>query len=201
MQLIFLSGVINKTVSETAPAWVGWMLSPNMGNRMPLDGRPAALDNGCFGDQFSPRRWRRFLLKHYPMRSRVLFVVVPDVVGDAEQTLKRWREFSSTARLYKMPLAFVGQDGLRHDMVPWDEFECFFIGGSDEWKWPDGQLTSGVRSFVDAAKERGKWVHAGRVNSAKRFAMCASAGVDSGDGTYLRRAPDVNLPRLIGWVA
>lgn len=172
-----------------------------MGNRIPLDGRRVGLDNGCFGDQFSPRRWRRFLLKHYPQRERVLFAVVPDVVGDAEKTLKRWHEFSKTARLYKMPLAFVGQDGLRPEMVPWDEFECLFLGGTDAWKWPDGQMTTHVRALVDEAKKRGKWVHAGRVNSAKRFTMCAAAGADSGDGTYLRRAPDVNLSRLIGWAA
>jgi hypothetical protein len=172
-----------------------------MGNRIPLDGRPVALDNGCFGDRFSPRRWRRFLLKHWADRDRVLFVVVPDVVGDADATLKRWHEYSATARRYEMPLAFAAQDGLRVDAIEWDEFDCLFIGGSDAWKWPDGHLTRDVRAIVDQATQRGKWVHAGRVNSAKRFAMCSDAGIDSADGTYLRRAPDVNLPRLIGWVA
>lgn len=172
-----------------------------MGNRIPLDGRPVALDNGCFGNHFSPRRWRRFLLKHWPLRERVLFVVVPDVVGDADGTLKRWGEFSHTARQYEMPLAFAAQDGLRQSTVRWDEFACLFIGGSDAWKWPDGRFTCDVRALVDEAKARGKWVHAGRVNSAKRFAMCSEAGVDSADGTYLRRAPNVNLPRLIGWTA
>jgi hypothetical protein len=201
MQLMYLSGAINKTVSQTAPDWVGWMMSPKMGNRVPDDGRLIGFDNGCFGDQFSPRRWRLFLLKHYPLRSRALFVVVPDVVGDAEATLGRWHEYSATARLYKMPLAFVGQDGLRPEMVPWDEFECFFIGGSDNWKWPDGEITPCVRALIDAAKDRGKWVHAGRVNSGKRFAMCAAAGIDSGDGTYLTRGPNVNLPRLLKWRA
>lgn len=199
MRVMYLSGGINKQTSEHAPAWVGWMVSPNMGNRIPNDGRKVGLDNGCFGDKFSPRAWRRFLLKHYPIRDRVMFVVVPDVVGDSVATLERWRRYAPTARLYGMPLAFVAQDGATHETVPWDECDCLFIGGTDSWKWPDRQFSPALLDLIAAAKARGKWIHAGRVNSASRFAMCEAAGVDSGDGTFLTRGPEVNLRRLVSW--
>jgi hypothetical protein len=42
-------------------------------------------------------------------------------------------------------------------------------------------------------KRRGKWLHMGRVNSARRFAIAELMGCDSVDGTYLTYGPDTNL--------
>lgn len=63
-----------------------------------------------------------------------------------------------------------------------------------EWKVGDA-----ARAIVAEAKQRGKWVHMGRVNSERRFEYARAIGCDSADGTYLTFGPDVNLPKLIAW--
>jgi hypothetical protein len=90
--------------------------------------------------------------------------------------------------------ALVGQDGMEHLDVPWDEFDCLFVGGSTEWK-----LGAGAEILIREAKRRGKWVHIGRVNSRKRYLKFADLA-DSCDGTYLTFGPDVNLPKLLRWL-
>jgi hypothetical protein len=199
--MIFLSGAINKRISMDAPTNVGYMVSPFMGNRVPNDGRPVGFDNACFNNRFSASRWRRFLLKHYPIRGRALFAVVPDVYGDHVATVARWKRWSATGRQYEMPLAFVAQDGFCSAEVPWSEFDVLFIGGTDAWKYEaDGEYTAAVKDLVREAHERGKWVHAGRVNSGKRYRMCKRHGVDSADGNFVGRGPDKNFPLMLGWL-
>jgi hypothetical protein len=110
--------------------------------------------------------------------------------------------------------------------VPWDSFDVLFIGGTVEcvdhgprleakktgrgahlkfwcdecgvriYEW---KLGNAARSLVHEAKRRGKWVHAGRVNSGKRFEYFRAIGADSADGTYLTAGPDKNLPKLLAW--
>ena len=66
------------------------------------------------------------------------------------------------------------------DDIPWDEFDCLFIGGDDAFK------ESGlIRRTCREAKRRHKWVHMGRVNSLRRMLIALDFGVDSVDGTYL----------------
>ena len=69
-----------------------------------------------------------------------------------------------------------------------------FIGGTTEWK-----LGRHARALVREAKQRGKHVHMGRVNSAKRYRYAEAIGCDSADGTFLTFGPDANLPRLLAW--
>jgi len=92
-------------------------------------------------------------------------------------------------REYGYPVAFVTQDGLRMEDVPWDDFDVLFVGGSDEHKlresWP----------FIYRAKELGKWVHVGRVNSEKRMRMFWMA--DSVDGTTLKMEPSARNGRRL----
>lgn len=92
-------------------------------------------------------------------------------------------------------VAFVTQDGCRSDLVPWGAFDWLFVGGSDAWK-----LSEASWQLVREAKLRGLGVHVGRVNSWRRLKACAVSGVDSADGTYLKFGPDVNWPKLIGWL-
>lgn len=199
---MYLSGVINRAVEASKAVGLGYMVQPGMGNRVPNDGRPVAIDNGCFNARFSSRRWRMFLRNNQHLKGRVKFIVVPDVLGDYQATLVRWRAYQPIAARYGFPLAFVAQDGVTPADVPWDECACLFIGGRDAWKYgPGGRFTEAVENLIATAKRLGKWIHAGRVNSGRRFAMCRAAGVDSVDGTYLAFGPDVNLPKLEGWLA
>ncbi len=81
------------------------------------------------------------------------------------------------------------------DAAPWDDFDALFVGGSTEWK-----LSGSARELVREARARGKSTHMGRVNSLRRLRYAESIGCDSADGTYLIFGPDVNLPRLLGWL-
>lgn len=159
-----------------------------------------------------------------PDTYRVAFAAAPDVVGDAAATLRRAETGGMLAwiRHAGYPAAFVAQNGLERLDVPWGDFDALFLGGSPEclpcgyvrptvdreqercpachrflteWK-----LGAAARGLAAEAKDRGKWVHMGRVNSGKRFRYADAIGCDSADGTYLINGPDTNLPKLLGWI-
>jgi hypothetical protein len=94
-----------------------------------------------------------------------------------------------------VPAAFAAQDGCDLLGVPWDAFDVLFIAGSTEWK--TGPV---AERLAREAKERGKGVHMGRVNSRQRLRTAEWFGCDSADGTYLAFGPEKNLARLTGWL-
>lgn len=149
------------------------------------------------------------------------FVVIPDVLNFFQDDKGNWfpvGDHVATAELAKkwigpmkelgFKVAFVLQDGCTVDEVPWDDIDAVFIGGSDDWKCgaagvnmdgtPKGDVP--VQALVDEARDRGLWVHMGRVNSRKRIRLAALMGCDSTDGGYLRYGPSKNLPELLGWL-
>lgn len=154
-----------------------------------------AADNGCFaqGDRFDMARYLCWLttLTH---KDRCLFAVAPDVVGDAAATWKRSRYVLPVLRALGFRAALVAQDGLDPRRLDWDAFDCLFVGGTTAYK-----LSESAYRAVAEAKARGKWCHMGRVNSLRRLRAAAMAGYDSADGTFLRRAPDINVPRMVVW--
>ena len=86
------------------------------------------------------------------------------------------------------------------DSIPWDDFDCLFIGGDDAFK------ESGlIRRTCREAKRRRKWVHMGRVNGLRRLLIALDFGVDSVDGTYLlheaRKGRAGEAPHdVVGWL-
>lgn len=152
-------------------------------------------DNGAFSDAFDPERWFRFLQANADRASTCLFVALPDVVGDWRATLARAAPWFGPVRRLGYRVAIVLQDGATPRSVPWRRVDAVFIGGSTDWK-----LGPEVRAIVAEAKRRGRWVHMGRVNSERRLRYAKLIGCDSADGTYLSFGPDVNLPRLRGWL-
>lgn len=174
---------------------IGFIDTPKQGNLRP-PGVTWCADNGCFGKGYpGDEGWLRWLAKHQADAGTCLFATAPDVVGDAEATLRRSRPFLPRIRALGYKAALVGQDGLEDLAVPWDEFDAFFIGGSTEWK-----LGPAAADLAAQARERGKWVHMGRVNSRKRYRYARSIGCHSVDGTFLVFGPTVNLPKLLGWL-
>ena len=170
--------------------------TPKQGNKVP-PGATWCADNGCYGKGYpGDDAWLAWLGTFTPEeRARCLFAVAPDVVGDAAATLARSLPWLPKIRDLGYFAALVAQDGLEALEIPWDSFDCLFIGGTTEWKlgpWPI--------ILVAEAKARGKWTHMGRVNSEKRFRYAAKIGCDSADGTFLAFGPDVNLPRLLAWL-
>jgi hypothetical protein len=152
-----------------------------------IEGWTWAADNDAYSS-WSADRFRRMLEGIWGLRG-CLFVTAPDVVGDADRTLESFEEWYDELNAVLQPLAFVLQDGLTPDRVPWQRIDAVFIGGSSEWKFSDT-----VREIVREAHLREKWVHMGRVNSHQRVRYAKAIGCDSMDGmkfswfrdTYLR---------------
>lgn len=173
--------------------WWGHLIVPGAGNVVPDDGRLWAADNGAFKD-FDPLAFVAMLDRLAGLR-RCLFVAVPDVVGDAAATLARWREWYPRLTPYRFPLAFVLQDGLDPREVPWHQAAAVFVGGSTGFK-----LGRDARALIGEARNRGKWVHMGRVNTRRRLRYAAHVGCHSIDGTGFSRWGDARLPLLARWM-
>lgn len=182
----------------------GVMTSPS--NRMcPLavkQGRLWAMDNEAFtlslrGETFKLNRWLDHWHKVAPFSSKCLFLVIPDAVASSEATIKLWKVWSPVFRLFcgDVPLAFVAQNGQENLPFPAD-CQAIFIGGSTEWK-----LSPMALEVISRAKQEGKWVHIGRVNTIKRFRHFELAGADSCDGTGLARFTKKYLPMFTNMVA
>ena len=173
---------------------LGQICTPNEG-RAPLPGVAWAADNGCFSKNYvGDTRWLAWL-SALP-RAGCLFAVAPDVVADAAATLARSRPWLSRIRALGVPAAFAAQDGAEQPgMVPWDEFDVLFIGGTTEWK-----LSPYAARLAREAKDRGLKVHMGRVNSGRRKTIADLFECNTVDGTFLAFGPDTNLPRLLTWM-
>lgn len=171
---------------------VAQITSPLAGNRaLGAEGVPWALDNDCFSASWNSVRWIKGLQRRRGIPN-CLFATVPDVVGDAVKTLELWHKWHKLVEAFGYRPAFVLQDGC--EFIP-DGVRCVFIGGSTDWK-----LGRKVRELVKEAKEKGMWVHMGRVNSYTRAKYAKSIGCDSVDGTYIAFGPKINLPKLIKWM-
>jgi hypothetical protein len=182
--------------TASTPAYdVGILVVPKQWNhvdRLLRPGVPWACDNGCFAG-FDEGAFVR-MLERFHGRPGCLFVVAPDVVADAAATLIRWPFWSRLLHGLGYPVAFVAQDGITGDAVPWDELEALFLGGSTAYK--ESADAAGLAAY---AKARGKLLHMGRVNSRRRLRIAARLGVDTYDGTGFSLAPDTNIPKGLRW--
>lgn len=143
-----------------------------------------AADNDCFVE-YNPHRIKAALERWQQYSSQCcLFFNAPDVVGDATATLKLFEEWQSVITSYGYPVAFTLQNGMEDYEMPWERIQAVFIGGSTEFKFSDY-----VRSTVAEARDRGCWIHNGRVNSMTRITYSLSIGCNSFDGTNYTRAP------------
>lgn len=138
-----------------------------------------AIDNGAFSG-FDEKAFNALLAREFERRHNCIFVCAPDIVGSAVRTLELFDLYKD--KLTDWPVALVIQDGQQDHRIPWDEIDAVFIGGSTEFK-----LSQHVHQIVKTAKLFKKWVHAGRVNTPKRYEYFKEMGVDSIDGTGLSR--------------
>lgn len=190
--MLFLSGKVSVQLDRSMPPECGWMYQPDVSNVRP-PGRLWAADNGCFaaGNNFNADRWLGWLASRD--RTGCLFAVAPDVVADAAATLVRSTPYLPILRDLGYKPAYVAQDSWDPSVVPWDDFDCLFIGGTTAFK------LGRAEELTKLGHAHGKWVHVGRVNSARRIAAMEAYGVDSVDGTFLVFGPDKNVKRLQGW--
>jgi transposase InsO family protein len=187
--VIYLSG------KQVAHPRIGLMLSYNgAGYRKKKRSRWAA-DNGCFTQpqKYTDQGYLKWLDKLD--RSGCFFATAPDVVGDADETLKRSKPMLPKIRELGYRVAFVAQDGAKIDSLPWADLDCLFVGGTDTFK-----LSQAAAECMREAKQRGKSVHMGRVNSYRRIRLAKFLGADSVDGTQLAYRPTRYLSDVLHWL-
>ena len=157
---------------------LGHLYSPGKGRARIYPWMPYALDNGAFiahthGRQWDAGAWREMLRWSALSGVPPLWCLVPDVVGDRQQTLDRWHEFSPEVHRLGFRPAFAAQDGMTFADVPEDDV-VIFIGGGDAWK--DAAIKPWCKAFPGR-------VHVARVNGSKRLLAAHHAGAVSVDGT------------------
>lgn len=182
------------------PDHLGHLTTPRNSNRpasLAATGLLWGADNGCYTG-LDVRRYRQLLAKLRGL-PRCLFVVVPDIVGDAKGTLALWGQWQEEVReTAGQPLAFVGQDGAEDLDLPWGGLDAWFVGGSTRWK-----LSEASADLACEAKRRGKWLHMGRVNTLRRLETAFRLGCDSVDGSCFSRWSDKFLEwaiRHVRWL-
>lgn len=194
--MLLLVTKASKTLNKYMPnPHLGRLISPrHFGAEEKWTG-PWAADNDCF--QGLDRKAYLKMLAHLTEvdTSNLLFVTAPDVVGDSTASLSYFHSYAPLLHDLELPIAFVGQDGLTISATPWDEFAAFFIGGSTEWK-----MGFSAARLAREAKERGKLVHMGRVNSVTRVRYAQSIGCDSIDGTQFSMFSDTYIPKFLDWI-
>jgi len=148
------------------------------------DGKPWAADNGAFTG-LDEAKFMAMLKRMEPYKPTCLFVVVPDCVGNAAETLRLFSEW--TPKLAGWPLAFVAQDGMEMMPMP-DGFSTLFIGGSTEWKESPAAI-----KCIKWGQSAEKHIHIGRVNYGRRyrlFAQIEGSEEFTCDGTRMRYGRD-----------
>ncbi|WP_254190763.1 hypothetical protein [Nocardia noduli] len=171
--------------------------SPGQGNSIEDAYHRICFDNGVYTGRYpGDERYLAWLGKHRRHAERCLFAVAPDVVGNHFATRTRSRDMLRRIRDLGLPVAYAAQNFMDLDAWDlWDEIDCLFIAGDDEWK-----LGPAAANLAAVASSLGKWVHMGRVNSFSRFHYARLIGCDSVDGTHLTYAPDVSLAEILSWI-
>jgi hypothetical protein len=177
----------------------GRLLSPRQFSRAAdtaAAGIPWAADNDCFQGLNSEAYTR--MLDAIQGVPGCLFVTVPDVVGDSEETARLFELWAPAVRRRGLPVALVAQDGIGEMELwlkrTWHRLDALFVGGTTEFK-----LSAEAERLVREAKTRGRYAHMGRVNSRKRFDYARQIGCDSIDGSKFSRWRDTWLPDALGW--
>lgn len=176
-------------------AKAGWrqFISPDTRARNGVPVTGYALDNGAWGAHRREEPWQmdpfqRLIDEHGDGAD---FVVVPDCVGDRDETMRMTAEW--IPMLAGLSLYAAVQDGMTWaDIHPISSnLSGIFVGGSTEWKLDT------MGAWCAAAHAKGLSVHVGRVNTARRIRLCFDARVDSFDGSGVSRFARMTLPRLV----
>jgi len=182
---------------------LGHLYSPGA-QRGPWPWLPYALDNGAFGcwepqtntfdySKWEKREdeWRRMLFWAQAVQQKPLWAIVPDIPGNAAETIKRWVTYAPQVRSCGFPIALAVQDGMTCDdvraLTPTPDVIC--IGGTTDWKW---QTVEQWASFGRC--------HLLRCSNPDRLDYLEELGVESCDSTGWNRGDrDRRLAGLEEW--
>ncbi len=199
---ILVSGA-TKTVKRIGGEYLGHLQTPQTGNDLDTllrSGLPWAADNAAFSNPDDIKFWNMVIDAWSLMQfNPPMWVAVPDVVGNHEQTLEMFHgwvnQWEEEIGHVPVPLAFVLQNGATIDSIPWEQIVAVFVGGDDNFKLND------CIPLVEEARARGKMVHVGRVNSLKRLRFAMGLGADTVDGSGYSKFAEATLPRAIAEIA
>lgn len=163
----------------------GWRLLVSAAGVLRAEGFSYALDNGAWtafqkGEPFNEAAFCAALDK---LGAGADWTVLPDVVMGGAASLElslRWMPRVLDAS----PRALIA---VQNGMEPADVRDLLgprvgiFVGGDSTWK----EQTIGT--WAELGREVGCWVHVGRVNTARRIAICTAEGVTSFDGSSASR--------------
>lgn len=143
-------------------------------------------DNGQWSERdniaapFNADRFNRFLEW---LGDRALYIALPDIVCGGLASLDLSLTWLEKLRGHSSLLLIPVQNGMTPTIIaPFlSDRVGIFIGGDTEWK--EATLPIWGKLAADA----GCYVHAGRVNSARRIRLCAQAGIHSIDGSSVTR--------------
>jgi hypothetical protein len=197
-----------KQLAPLYPGRIGCLIGPNC--RFNPGNLPYVVDNGRFiacvaangypkseslpgGGSWDSHRFKLLLdyCRRQPQPPR--WVVVPDVVANAEATIAEWSRWAPWIQdHYGFPLAVAVQDGMTpaHVQALRPAPVAVFVGGTYWWK-----RNSAPRWSAEFPN-----VHVGRVNSHDFLWECEDAGVASVDGTGWWRAGPARLQPLVDWL-
>jgi hypothetical protein len=185
--MIYLSGVTSDRIEPTlVEAGIGLMCQPGNSYHLRIARYPVwAADVVGMHASATPERGMDWLA---PLSTeRCLFVVSPDAYPDAVESQRRGLEYAPLIREMGFPVAVVAQDGAERLSWPWDEMDCLFIGGTQlEPGWREWKESLAAEGLVHAARNSGKWVHMGRVNTRRRLRRARDMGCLSADGTGIK---------------
>lgn len=168
-------------------------MTPIRWDKMP-EGRPWAADTGCFGhpERYTDKRYLTWLEGKADVPG-CLFATAPDRFGDGAETIRVARPILPKIRALGLPAALVLQPGAQD--LPWDEFDCLFLGGPNWWQQDEQRC----HPLIYEAQARGKWTHRGRVNSERRLLATKAMGFDSADGNHIAFKPTERMPQVARW--
>jgi hypothetical protein len=195
--VILLLALTHDQLADVMAPGLGRLLGPRLRSAPAATaaaGWPWAADNDAFS-AWDERRYTA-MLDAITGLPGCLFVTCPDVVGDHRATMRRFWDHWLDLRDRGLPIAFVAQDGVSIEEVPWDEIASVFLGGTDTFK-----LGPCGRVIAAEARRRGHWLHMGRVNSHRRMRYAHALGCDSIDGTNWARWNDAHLADGKRWRA
>ena len=173
---------------------LGRLTSPSRWGNI-TDDLPWAADNDAFhgfdADKFTAMLDRICDAPH----TRLLWVACPDVVGNWRLTRAAFAEWSAAITKRQLPVAVVAQDGATLATIPWMLCHAVFIGGTDLFK--EGQ---DAFEIGHEAKQRGKMLHVGRVNSYRRCERWLGLA-DTIDGSQFSWFSETYLPDWLQWLS
>ena len=180
---------------------IGHLYSPG-GQRGPWPWFPYACDNGAFAcwdsraNTFDDERWERterawqkLIVWTQCANAKPLWVIVPDVPGNAERTIERWEHYAPS--LVGVPRALAVQDGMRPGDVAALSIkpDVIAIGGSDAFKEQTTEIWA--RNFTR--------VHLLRCGAPEMLPWLESIGIESTDGTGWARGTRSQTAGLERW--